>query len=200
MNVQLFLFIAAYFSLHQNWSYTLPWWKQHRKELFFNAEEATQGVLLADPWWLLGNQMWEHVVRLWGPCFISQSLRHLLLLPLVCFQLKEALPFQLNHLPWSRHAFSLLSLNGVCTIWTFPLLVDRICKYRDGFSGWFPHDFLLLGRAWNRQNTHLLDVNWVALLSTSPAPSFPPRFVCLSWDGFLGVCANITTFYKNSSE
>lgn len=170
-----------------------------QKRPFLDAEEATQGVLLADPWWLLGNHMWEHVDRLRRPCFSSQPLRYLLLLPPVCFQLKEVLPFWLNHLPCSRHAFSLLSVNGVCTIWTFPLLVDRICKYCDGFSCWFPHDFLLLGRAWNRQSSCLMDVNSVTLLSTSPAPTFPPQFVCLSWDCFPGVCANIT-FYKNSSE
>jgi len=122
---------------------------------FFKVEEATQGVLLADPWWTLGNQMWEHVGRLQGPCFGSQPVHYLLPPPPVCFQLKEALPFQLNHLPWSCHAFSLLFLNGVCTIWTFPLLVDGICKYRDGFSGWFSHNFLLLARVWNQQSSHL---------------------------------------------
>lgn len=46
----------------------------------------------------------------------------------------------------------------------------------------------------------LMDVNWVTLLSTSPDPSFPPQFVSLSWAGFLSICANITTFYENSSE
>lgn len=81
------------------------------------------------------------VDRLWGPCFSLQPLCYLLLFPLVCFQLKEMLSFHLHHLPWSYHAFSLLSLNGACTIWTFPLLVDRICKYHGGFSGWFPHHF-----------------------------------------------------------
>lgn len=200
MHVQLFLFIAAYFSLHQNCSYTLPWWKQHGNELVFNAEEATQGVLLTDPWWLSGSQMWEHVDRLQGMCFSSQPRRYLLLLPPVCFELKEAFPFQLGHLPWSCHAFSLLSLNEVCTIWTFPLLVDRICKYRDGFSGWIPHGFLLLARVWNQQSSHLMDVNRGTLLNTSPTPSFPPQFGSSSWDGFLGVCANVTTFYKDSSE
>lgn len=131
-----------------------------------------------------------------GPCISSQPLCYLLLLPPVCFRLKEAFLFRLSHLPWLCHTFSLLSLNGVCTIWTFLLLVDRNCKYRDGFSCCFPRNFLLLARAWNRQSSRL----WVTLLSVSPAPSFPPWFVCLTWDGFLSICVNITTFHKNSSK
>lgn len=199
MDVPLFLFVAAYFSLHQNCSYALPRWKQHREEPFFDAGKSHPRCFAGWSWWLLGYQIWERADRLRGPCFSSQPLRYLLLPPLTCLQWKEAFPFRLSHLPLLRHAFSLLSLNGVCTIWTFPLLVDRICKYRDGFSGWFPHDFLLLTRVWNRQSSHLMDVNCAALLSTSPALSFPFQFGCSSCDGFLGICANIT-FYENSSE
>lgn len=35
MNVQLFLFLAAYFSLHQNCSYTLLWWSSTERNFFF---------------------------------------------------------------------------------------------------------------------------------------------------------------------
>lgn len=35
MNVQLFLFLAAYFSLHQTCSYTLPWRSSTERNFFF---------------------------------------------------------------------------------------------------------------------------------------------------------------------
>lgn len=76
MSVQLFPFIAAYFSLHQNCSCSLPWWKQHRKEPGLNAEETTYGVFLAVPWWPLDNQMWEGHASVHSPsvtcCFFHQ--------------------------------------------------------------------------------------------------------------------------------
>lgn len=122
MNVQLFLFLAACFSLHQNCSCTCHGEAAQKRTFFFyHVEEATQGVLLIDPCWFLDKEMWEVVGRFRGLCFSPQSLHYPLVLPPGCFQVKEALPFCPNHLPWSHPTFCLLSLNGVCTIWTFSL-------------------------------------------------------------------------------
>lgn len=132
MNVQLFLFLAAYFSLYQNCSYTLLWWSSTENNcfIFFTMLKKPPKVFC----WLIPAGFWiRRCGRLWTGsegcvsshslstihCFCSQVVfrwkRHFLVAPAIWFGLSTLL--------------SLLSLNGVCTIWTFSLWVDRIFKW-----------------------------------------------------------------------